>query len=136
MVYKHNGKAIVIPDDVIANNMQKLSITKEEAIELFLDDEELTENAEQQALTQKAESAVKTSNIIKAQSAPKPKTQRERVTKPDELKENIIDTIAKSLILRGGTVQVEDKRKLIIYTVGDEEFKVNLTRTRKKKGGE
>lgn len=129
MIQEINGKIVSIPEKRIASFMKSLNISKEEAIALYLDDEGITTNEEQQQLTKEAEQAVKPANIIKARAA-KPKTQSERVKKPDEAKEEIVSTIAAALASLG-TVNVTDPRKMIELTVKDENFKINLTRTRK-----
>ena len=53
MLYNFNGKNIRIPDAEIEKNMKLLQLTKEEAIELWLDDNDYTENAEAAELTRR-----------------------------------------------------------------------------------
>ena len=48
-----NGKTISIPDDEIKANM-KLGITEDEAVEMWLEDNEYEVNEEQTALEEKA----------------------------------------------------------------------------------
>lgn len=133
MVHKlENGKVVAIPDNDIDNIIDKLECSISEAIEIWLDDNDYTINQERAELDKKAKATVKTSNIIKAQSV-KPKTQRERVQKPDGAKEYIIEILAQALKTDGAKVEITDKRKLISFIMGDDEYKINLTRTRKPK---
>ncbi len=132
MVYKFNGKSIAIPNAELDKIVDNLDCSLSDAIELWLNDNDYTENQEQKQLNEKAKT-VKTANIIKAASA-KPKTQRERVQKPDEVKEGVIKIIADALTTYGAEVQITDTRKLITFKLGNDDFKINLTRTRKLKG--
>ena len=56
MKYNFNGKEINIPDAEIENNMKVLEISREEAIAMWLDDNDYTENEEVEELTAKAKS--------------------------------------------------------------------------------
>lgn len=135
MIHKlDNGKVVAIPDNDIDKLVDSLDCSIMEAIEIWLSDNEYTINEEQTALDEKAKETVKTSNIIKAQAA-KPKTQRERVQKPDEEKEHFILVLAEALVADGAKVGIVDKRKIITFVCGDDEYKINLTRTRKPKRG-
>lgn len=131
-----NGKAIRIPEEEIAKNMANLSISRDEAIELCLCDRDYMENDEVETLTKKAKSnGITTAKMVKARSTPQKKTQKERVTKPDPTKELIISTIAASLTEIATDVEVVDSRKIITFNIGEDTFKVDLSRTRKPKSG-
>lgn len=131
-----NGKAIRIPEEEIAKNMANLSISRDEAIELCLCDRDYMENDEVETLTEKAKSnGITTAKMVKVRSTPQKKTQKERVTKPDPTKELIISTIAASLAEIATDVEVVDSRKIITFNIGEDTFKVDLSRTRKPKSG-
>ena len=132
-----NGKTIRIPEEEIAKNMANLSISRDEAIELCLCDRDYMENDEVETLTKKAKSnGITTAKMVKARSTtPQKKTQKERVTKPDPTKELIILTIAASLAEIATDVEVVDSRKIITFDIGEDTFKVDLSRTRKPKSG-
>ena len=68
-----NGKNICIPDSEIEKSMKLLELTRDEAIQLYLEDEGYLENAEQEALCQKAKANVKVGNIVKARADTKHK---------------------------------------------------------------
>ena len=130
-----NGKNIRIPDSEIEKNMKLLELTRDEAIQLYLEDEGYLENAEQEALCQKAKANVKVGNIVKARAdtKPKPKTQSERVKKDDPTKEMIIAEIAEFLPKIATNIQIVDNRKIITFCIGGDTYKIDLTRTRKPK---
>ena len=133
MLYKlPNGKNVRIPDDELKKNMQILGLTKDEAIQMFLEDEGYEHNEEQEALEQKAKDNRITATIHQAR-AYKPKTQRERAVKPDKVKEDIISVIATALAANGyEEVEIVNNAKLITFKFGEDEYKIDLTRKNKK----
>ena len=128
-----NGKTVRIPDKEIEKNMKILEISKDEAILLYLEDEGYIENAEQEALCKKAKENVKVSTLVKARADVKPKTQKERVKKDDPTKEMIIAEIAGFLPTIAENIQIVDNRKIITFCIGEDTYKIDLTRTRKPK---
>lgn len=133
MVYKlKNGKTKIIPDEEIENNMRYLHLSRDEAIQVWLEDEGIEINPEQEALVQKAKENRITATIHQAR-ADKPKTQRERVVKPDLPKETLIAEIAKLLDNLGCVnVEIVNKTKLITFQYGDDSYKVDLSRKNQK----
>ena len=59
MNYNFNGKMINIPDAELKKSMSLLNLTKEEAIELWLDDNDFTVNETVEELTAKAKKEIK-----------------------------------------------------------------------------
>ena len=137
MKYEYNGKTLNIPDDFIQNAMKNLSIDEDEAIQLWLEDNDYEVNEEQMALDAKAKANVKVANIVKARAADpvKKKTQRERVKKDDPTKEGIIAALAKALpeLANAENVVIVNAGKLITFTIGEDTYKLDLVRQRKAK---
>ena len=137
MKYEYNGKTLNIPDDFIQNAMKNLSISEDEAIQLWLEDNDYEVNEEQMALDAKAKANVKVSNIVKARAADpvKKKTQRERVKKDDPTKEGVIAALAKVLpeLANAENVTIVNAGKLITFTIGEDTYKLDLVRQRKAK---
>lgn len=126
-----NGKNIRIPDDELKRNMGILGLSKEEAIQMYLEDEGYEINEEQEALNQKAKENHITQTIHQARADYVPKSQRERVAKADPTKENVISAIAELLPSLGANgVTVENKGKLITFQLGADKFKIDLIRQR------
>ena len=118
----------------IDNMVQNLDIDKEEAILTWLEDEEYLINDEQEELVAKAkENRTLASLHRNKDNKPKQKTQRERVVKENPTKEMIIAEIAKLLPNFAENVVVENKGKLITFTIGDNDYKIDLVQKRKKK---
>lgn len=126
MKYNLNGKIINISDAEIAKNMKVLDISKDEAIQMFLEDEGYLENEEVEALTAKAK-ANKINHEAKADK-PRKKTVRER--KPDAEKEKLIEILTKCLINEGFEAKITNKSKLIEFSVGENQYKLDLIKKR------
>lgn len=86
MVYQYNGNPIHIPDDEVATLMEKMSITKNAAVQLWLEDSGVLTNAAQHEADVKAKAVAKR-KYEKSGKERKP-TTRER--KPDEDKRAIM----------------------------------------------
>ena len=64
----------------------------------------------------------------------KKKTPKERVQKENPTKELIIQTIAKALeTIDTQNIVIENKTKIITFTMNNEQFKVDLVQKRKEK---
>lgn len=128
-----NGKVVRVPDDEIRKQMKLLGLTQSEAVQMWLEDEGYEHNPEQEALEEKARKNRITATIHQARAEVKQKTQRERVVKPDEAKEKIIAEVAKLLEELGAeSVEVVNKTKIVTFTLGEDDFKIDLSRKNKK----
>lgn len=100
-----------------------------EAVQIWLEDNDYIENEEQNALDDKAK---KNKVKLGAKDVTK-KTQRERVVKEDKEKEKIIKELAEKLQEFGTEVTIVNKGKLIEFTMNGDKYKVDLVRQRKPK---
>ena len=133
MNYNFNGKNIRIPDADIERSMKTLDLTKEEAIQVWLEDEGYLENEEQEELCKKAKENRITATIHEASAINKKKTQRERVRKENPTKEMVIAEIVKILPNFAENVQVLNIGKLISFTIGENTYEIDLKQKRKPK---
>lgn len=128
MTIDFNGKKIQIPDAELEKSMEILEISQDEAIQLWLEDNDFCENAEATALTKKAKEnhAVQHGavNTNKSKSA----TKRER--KPDVEKEEIIHKLAEFLESGGVPVKITNKSKIIEFEIGENHYKLDLIKQR------
>lgn len=132
MQYKVNGKICQIPDKEISANMRLLDITKQEAIEMWLDDHNILINETAEQLTAKAKANGVAKEMTRCKSAKKSEHKRER--KADPTKEEIISNLANFLREQGlANVQIPNVGKLITFSLNGENFTLNLVRNRKKK---
>lgn len=132
MQYRLNEKRVInIPDSEIKRSMEKLDLTEEEAIQMYLEDEGYEVNEEQEELERKAKENRITATIHQAK-ADKPKTQRKVERKADTTKESIIANISQFLSETDGIceVNVVNVGKLITFKLGNDTFKLDLIRQR------
>lgn len=133
MEYKtKKGKKVNIPDDEIDTLVDKLDLSIAEACELWLEDNALQVNEEQEALDKKAKASRITATIHEAK-ATKERKERKVVRKEDATKENIIKVLAERLEELATEVKIENVGKLITFKLGDDNFKLDLVRQRKPK---
>lgn len=126
-----DGRVVQVPNAEVSKLQAQLKISRAEAVELWLFDNDYIENEEEQALTAKAKENRITATIHQAKTEVKQKTQRERVVKEDKVKEEIIQAVADMLpTLNAENVVIEKKGKLITFTVGEDKFKFDLIRQR------
>ena len=123
-----SGKVINIPDNFLDNAIQKLEISQKEAIQLYLEDNDFIENVEVETLTKKAKSA---KVLPGAKKAGQRKTAT-REKKPDIEKEQLIELLTEALTEKGYSVEILNKSKLISFTIGDNVYKLDLIKQRKK----
>ena len=134
MKYNLNGKNINIPDADIERSMKSLELTKEEAIQMWLEDEGYLENEEQEELERKAKENRITATIHKATSKdPRKKTQKERVRKENPTKEMVIREIAGLLPKFAEDIEILNVGKLISFRIGEEKYEIDLKQKRKPK---
>lgn len=126
MTYNFNGKNVRIPDAEIEKNIEILNISKEEAIQMWLEDEGYLENETVEELTEKA----KINKVNHEAKSEKPRKSVKRERKPDEEKENLIKIVAESLENAGFTVEITNKAKIIEFCVGENRYKLDLIRKR------
>jgi hypothetical protein len=128
-----DGRVVKVAAKYIERMVDKLEIDEEEAILTWLEDEEYLTNDEQDELTEQAKEN-KSVKIIDAKAdKPEKKTQKERTRKENPTKEMVIAKIAEMLPEFAENVVIENKGKLITFTIGEDEFKIDLVQKRKPK---
>lgn len=129
-----NGKVVNVPMEEVNKSMRLLKLSKDEAIQMWLEDEGYMENEEQEALERKAKENRITATIHQAKAEYKEKTQRERVKKDDPTKEGIIKAISEMLPSVGAVdIEVVNIGKIITFQIGEDKYKLDLIRNRKPK---
>ena len=128
-----DGRVVKVAAKYIQRMVDNLEIDEEEAILTWLEDEEYLTNDEQEELTEQAKEN-KSVKIIDAKAEkPEKKTQKERTRKENPTKEMVIAKIAEMLPEFAENVVIENKGKLITFTIGEDEFKIDLVQKRKPK---
>ena len=128
-----NGKIIRINEKTIQNLMDKLDLDREEAIQVYLEDEGYEVNEEQEELTKKAKDNKITATIHKAEGRTKERKKVERKPNPD--KEFLIAAFAE--FLNGlddiTDVNVSNIGKIVEFKFKDKAMKIDLIEKRVKK---
>lgn len=135
MLYKINEKkSINIPDEEIEKSMKILELTKEEAIQMWLDDNNYTTNEVVETLTKKAKE--NKSALVGARANVENK-KTERPKKDNPVKKEIINLLKNALKdyknLQINNIKVENDTKIIIFSIDNREFKLDLIEKRIKK---
>ena len=130
MVVELNGKRITINDNEINANMKALEITREEAINLWLADNDYISDEEQEELDRNAKK-VKINHgagdTAKRKSAPK-------TVKVSDEKKAIFGEIYMNLYEKfGNNVEIAKENKLLLVHQGGKTFKIDLIEERPKK---
>lgn len=128
-----NGKVIRINKKTIENLMTQLGLDREDAIQVYLEDEGYEINEEQEELTQKAKDNKITASIHKAEGKTKERKKVERKPNPD--KESLIANLAEFLgdLEEVTDVNVTNIGKLIEFNFRGKAMKIDLVEKRVKK---
>ena len=128
MTIDFNGKKITIPDTELEKSMKILNISRDEAIQMWLEDNDYCENEEVEILTAKA----KENHAVQhgAVNANKSRTATKRERRPDVEKEEIIHKLAEFLETIGTSVEITNKSKIIEFNIGENHYKVDLIKQR------
>lgn len=132
MRYEFNGKMVNIPDEEIAKAMKNLDLSKEQAIEMWLEDEGYLENEEQENLCQLAKENKITATIHKA-SEGKKRQSKPRTVKISDEKQALFAEILENLKENHENVEILKENKLIQVKIGEKVFKIDLIEQRQPK---
>ena len=127
-----NGKNVNIPDKEIENNMKALELTREEAIEMWLEDEGYLDNEEQNELNEKAKK-VKIDHGASAIDKTEKKEKKPREIKVSDEKQALFGEIVEKLTENGRNFEIVKENKLICVKIGEKTFKIDLIEQRQPK---
>lgn len=137
MIRTVNGKSVNIPDKEIESYMKSLDLTKEQAIEMWLDDEGYTDNEEQLELEKKAKESGIMRDIHGASATDKAKKTTPKTVKVSEEKRDLFDLLYDTLrdysVDFDGKATILKENKLIQFEINGKTFKIDLIEQRPKK---
>lgn len=129
IVKEINGKAIKIPMPDIVNYMQKLELTQDEAIELWLTDNDYMDNEEADRLSKQAKD-----NKTNLRADTGERKKREVTKKENPTKEGIIKEVAAMLENIGAVnIKITNISKLVEFEMNGNNFKLDLVQKRQPK---
>lgn len=127
-----NGKQYKVDKKWVDTAIKNLDTDIEDVLLMWLEDNDILVNEEQDELDKQAKGKVKI--VASAEDKTKKKTPKERVQKENPTKELIIQTIAKALeTIETTDIIIENKAKIITFSMNNEQFKIDLTQKRKEK---
>ena len=124
-----NGKSINIPDKEIEKSMKALDLTKEEAIEMWLEDNDYEVNEEQVALDEKAKK-VKINHGASAIDKTEKEKKERKVIVSDEKQALFSEILSNLQDVYGENVQIVKENKLLTVKIGAKTFKIDLIEQR------
>ena len=135
MIYKFNGKNIKIDDKQLENLMKNLDLTKDEAVQMYLEDEGYLDNEEQLELDKKAKESgiMRTIHEAKDVKKEKNKATKPKTVKVSDEKQELFADILENLQENYEKVEVLKQNKLIQVQIGEKIFKIDLIEQRPKK---
>lgn len=126
-----NGRVVNIPDSEIEKNMKLLEISKEEAVEMWLCDNDFEDNEELEELDTKAK---KVKVVHGAGDNKRKKSEKPRTVKVSDEKKELFSTILQNLDRAIGVerenIQVLKENKLISVKIGEKTFKIDIIEQR------
>lgn len=129
-----NGKTITIPDKELEKLQKNLELSENEAVEVWLEDNDYAVNEEQAQLDEKAKK-VKIQHGATAKD--KKKSGKPHTVKTSDEKKEIFQTILKNLdrceLIERENITILNENKLIQVKVGEKTFKIDLIECRAKK---
>lgn len=129
IVKEINGKTVKIPMPDIVNYMQKLELTQDEAIELWLTDNDYMDNEEVDRLSQQAKD-----NKTNLRADTGERKKREVTKKENPTKEGIIKEVAAMLENIGAVnIKITNISKLVEFEMDGNNFKLDLVQKRQPK---
>ena len=130
-----NGKTINISDKEVENSMRLLELTKEEAIQLWLEDNDYLVNEELEELDAKAKK-IKIDHGAQA-TKPRKKSEKPRTVKVSDAKKEFFSQLSQFLTdfsaENGANCTILKENKLFQVGFGGEIFKLDLIQQRKPK---
>ena len=125
-----NGKNVNIPDEEIKKSMKALDLSKEDAIQMWLEDNDYEINEEQAELDAKAKK-VKIDHGASAVDKSEKKEKKPRPKVASDEKKELFDEIFSNLQdVYKQNAQIVKENKLITVKIGEKVFKVDIIEQR------
>lgn len=130
MKYDFNGKILNIPEAELDKSVKCLGISREEAIQLWLDDNDYTINETVEELSEKAKE-----NIKRYEKSDKKRKASTRERKVDTEKKKFLEGFRIFVEGCGGCLTNKKNEAEFSFTYGENEYTVKLVKHRAKKAG-
>lgn len=131
--YEFNGKKLNIPKAEIEKSMKVLGLSKDDAIQMWLEDEGYLENEEQEQLCKLAKENKITATIHQASGKTEKKQSKPRTVKISDEKQALFKDLVDFLTESNQNVEILKENKLIQVKIGEKTFKIDLIEQRSPK---
>ncbi|MBR5597914.1 MAG: hypothetical protein IKW30_10960 [Lachnospiraceae bacterium] len=131
--YEFNGKKLNIPKAEIEKSMKVLGLSKDDAIQMWLEDEGYLENEEQENLCKLAKENKITATIHQASGKTEKKQSKPRTVKISDEKQALFKDLVDFLTESNQNVEILKENKLIQVKIGEKTFKIDLIEQRSPK---
>ena len=128
MKYNFEGKILNIPDAELEKSIKLFNLSKEEAIQLWLDDNDYTINETVEELSEKAKENIK--RYEKSDKKRKPSTRERKV---DTEKKKFLEGFRIFVEGSGGCLTNKKNEAEFSFTYGENDYTVKLVKHRAKK---
>lgn len=128
--YEFNGKKLNIPKAEIEKSMKVLGLSKDDAIQMWLEDEGYLENEEQENLCKLAKENKITATIHQASGKAEKKQSKPRTVKISDEKQALFKDLVDFLTESNQNVEILKENKLIQVKIGEKTFKIDLIEQR------
>ena len=127
MIYNLGNRNIRIDDVWIEKTMKALEMTRDEVVQMYLEDEGYLENEEQSKLDENAKSV----KISHRASADEKKNRKPRTSKTSNEKQALFSEIYQNLKEKfGENVEIVKENKLLTVRQGEKVFKIDIIEQR------
>lgn len=126
-----NGRSIVIPDKEIDKLVSSLEISIEDAIDLWLDDNNIETNEIAEELDEKASKVKIERDIVQVSTKKERKKPEKKVS--NEKKELFSEILSDLEDVYKGNVTILNENKLISVKIGEKIFKIDIIEQRPSK---
>lgn len=127
-----NKRTVTIPDREIDNYMKSLKISKDEAIELWLDDNDYVVNEERKNLDDKAKKANVKLGLHATDEKKERKPRTIHISDEKQLLFNALQTFLTEFCAEDGRkVEILTQNKLFSVKINDKSFKIDIIQSRK-----
>lgn len=130
MKYNFEGKILNISDAELEKSIKLFNLSKEEAIQLWLDDNDYTTNEVVEELSEKAKKNIK--RYEQSDKKRKPSTKERKV---DEEKKKFLEGFRIFVEGCGGRLTNKKNEAEFSFTYGENDYTVKLVKHRAKKAG-
>lgn len=134
MVVELNGKKINVNDDEVKAFVENWGCSEDEAINMWLEDNDYLENEEVEQLTKKVAESGIMRTVHEARDTKKTKERKPKTVKTSDEKKTLFNEIYTNLrSIYGENAQIGTENKLIFVEINGKKFKIDLIEQRKPK---